>query len=73
MKSKNEAGHIVDDETTTPDQLVAYLLYALEDVRTLSGRSTLLLPNAIAALAEDTKLANADEIRRSIANDLSIN
>jgi hypothetical protein len=38
----------------TPKQMIAYLSYALEDVRVLSPRSMVYLAHAIATLAEDT-------------------
>ena len=37
-----------------PDMVIAYLKYAVADVRVLSAHSTQLLEDAIAALVEDT-------------------
>ena len=62
-----------DEGPAAPDRVIAYLLYALEDVRSLSPRGMILLANAIVAVAEDTHALDADEIRRSLANDLLVN
>jgi hypothetical protein len=46
------------DTTPVPsdaDLVIAYLLYAVKDVRALSARSTQLLEGAIATLIEETR------------------
>jgi hypothetical protein len=43
------------DVATDSDLVIAYLLYALKDVRALSERSTQLLEGAIATLIEETR------------------
>ena len=73
MGARDERKTAETESKTTPDQLIAYLLYALDDVRLLSRRSTILLANAIAALAEDSDAANAGEIKKTIAQRLWIN
>ena len=40
--------------TLMPEQVIAYLAYALEDVNVLSPRSAYPLAHAIALLTEDT-------------------
>jgi hypothetical protein len=55
----------------TPKQMIAYLSYALEDVRVLSPRSMVYLANAIAALAEDTQ-PGPEAGLQSVENSLSI-
>jgi hypothetical protein len=45
----------IGDAATDSDLVIAYLLYALKDVRALSERSTQLLEDAIATLIEDTR------------------
>ena len=67
MKPRNEGDHIVG--RTNPELLIAYLFYALEDIRGQSPRAALLLANAITALAEDSQL-NADAIKKSMRVDL---
>jgi hypothetical protein len=55
------------DTVEHPDVLIAYLRYALEDVRKYSDRSTRHLEAAIASLSEDASLfmcANDAEIRQ---------
>ena len=55
----------------TPKQMIAYLSYALEDVRVLSPRSMVYLANAIAVLAEDT-LSGSEAVQGSVENSVSI-
>lgn len=43
-----------------PDMVIAYLKYAVADVRALSPHGTRLLEDAIAALIEDTTLNGKD-------------
>lgn len=43
------------DAATDSDLVIAYLLYALKDVRAISERSTQLLEGAIATLIEETR------------------
>jgi hypothetical protein len=43
------------DVATDSDLVIAYLLYALKDVRAISERSTQLLEGAIATLIEETR------------------
>lgn len=43
-----------------PDMVIAYLKYAVSDVRALSANSTQLLEDAIAALVEDTAMNGND-------------
>lgn len=45
------------DTAERPDVLIAYLRYALDDVRKYSDRSTLHLEAAIKSLLEDTSLS----------------
>jgi hypothetical protein len=44
----------IDRETTKAALIIAYLTYAVDDVRPLSKRSTSLLESAIAVLKEET-------------------
>jgi hypothetical protein len=45
----------ITDAATDSDLVIAYLLYALKDVRAISERSTQLLEGAIATLIEETR------------------
>lgn len=72
---KETLGDAGPDETaagsaSTPKELIAYLYYALDDIRPLSGVATVLLANAITALARDTG-SNPEEVRRMVSADLS--
>ena len=55
----------------TPEQVIAYLTYALEDVQLLSPRSTFPLAHAIAMLTEDT-LWTSEVLLRSGERDGSV-
>jgi hypothetical protein len=70
---KNDAEIVEGNAKTTPDQMIAYLLYALQEVRVMSQRSAGQLASAIAALAEDTQREYLGEIRETIARDLWLN
>lgn len=61
----------IGDAATDSDRVIAYLLYALKDVRALSERSTQLLEGAIATLIEDTRartLSISDQTRSRTRN-----
>jgi hypothetical protein len=45
-------------EKDSPEMLISFLQYALDDVRALSARSSRHLEQAISALAEDTSAAD---------------
>jgi hypothetical protein len=66
MTSFEKKKHDSPSRKRSPDLLIAYLSYALEDIRPLSPRSTALLASAITALAED---ANVNEDAMRIAQD----
>lgn len=53
----------IADVATDSDLVIAYLLYALKDVRALSERSTQLLEGAIATLIEETRERHRSEAR----------
>lgn len=72
-QEKTDAEIVEVNEKTTPDQMIAYLLYALQEVRGMSQRSAGQLAGAIAALAEDTQREYLGEIRETIAKDLWLN
>jgi hypothetical protein len=55
MKQLNGPKTRLRRDVPKPDLIVAYLSYAVEDVRALSTRSTVLLESAIAALVEETR------------------
>lgn len=52
------------DVATDTDLVIAYLLYAVKDVRALSARSTQLLEGAIATLIEETREQHPSGDRR---------
>ena len=66
-KRQDMAQTRIADVATDTDLVIAYLLYALKDVRPLSERSTQLLEGAIATLIEDTRErpSRAGERRRT--------
>lgn len=63
MTTQDSARLGLTAEATQPDLVIAYLRYALKDVRALSPRSTLLLESAIAALIEETQAAESAQRR----------
>jgi hypothetical protein len=71
MKRKSRVKANRYERCSMPKQVIAYLSYALEDVRALSPRSMVYLANAIAALAEDTQ-SGAEASQQLVEYSLSI-
>jgi hypothetical protein len=59
--------NMADLTRSDPRLVIAYLAYALEDVRTLSGLGVQFLQMAIAAINEDISLKEASRPARSAA------
>jgi hypothetical protein len=62
-KNSNGAPTTGRGRRPVPAAVIAYLSYAVEDVRALSARSTSLLESAIENLIEETKSAAPDDHR----------
>ncbi len=54
VTSQSHAREPVNSEAPSPALVIAYLAYALKDVRALSPRGTSLLESAIEVLREET-------------------
>jgi RNA polymerase-interacting CarD/CdnL/TRCF family regulator len=54
MQPQDCREELANSETTKAALVIAYLTYAVDDVRALSERSTSLLQSAIAVLKEET-------------------
>ena len=61
MSELNQEDRHRDNRSPSADLIIAYLSYALEDVRTISPLSTQFLEMAILALSEDLHAAAASK------------